>query len=108
MKVSGGNPKATDLAKIATTGPGTTSDTKKSKGPAADLGAKSIDGGSAKVDLSARAQEMNRAKELATPNQGVDEAKVARLQALIDGGKYKVDSSAVADRLLGEHLLMDE
>lgn len=108
MKVSGGNPKAAGLSNIATTGPSSSSDLKKSKSPTGDLAARSIDGGSAKVDLSAKAQEMNRAKELATPSKGIDEAKVARLQALIDGGKYKVDSGAVADRLLGEHLLMDE
>ena len=58
---------------------------------------------SAKVDPSERAQQIKKAKELATPNDSVDEAKVARLQKLIDEGKYKVDASAIADKLIDEH-----
>jgi negative regulator of flagellin synthesis FlgM len=61
---------------------------------------------SARVDMSTRAVEMNRAKEIASSGVGVDEAKVARLQKLIDGGNYKVDAEAIADRLLDEHLKM--
>lgn len=76
-------------------------DTKKSKG-AGSVGAAD----SAKVELSTRAQDMKRAKELATPSNDIDEAKVARLQALIDSGKYKVDAEAIADRLLDEHSKM--
>jgi negative regulator of flagellin synthesis FlgM len=63
-------------------------------------------GNSSKVDLSSRAQDIRKAKELATPKAGdIDEAKVARLQKLIDAGKYNVDAEAVADRLVDEHLL---
>ncbi len=61
---------------------------------------------STRVDLSPRAQEMAKAKELATPSNDIDEAKVARLQALIDSGKYKIDASAIADRLVDEHTKM--
>ena len=61
----------------------------------------------AKVALSPRAQELKKAKELATPHGDINEAKVARLQNLIDEGKYKVDSEAVADRLVDEHFSMD-
>lgn len=61
---------------------------------------------SAQIDLSSRAQQMSKAKELATPSNDVDEAKVARLQKLIDEGKYKVDAEAVAERLLNEHMKM--
>jgi flagellar biosynthesis anti-sigma factor FlgM len=77
---------------------------KRSKGTA---GAPDAGLGSARVDLSSRAQDMARAKELATPSDSIDEAKVARLQRMIDEGKYRVDSGAVADRLLDEHLKMD-
>lgn len=62
--------------------------------------------GSAKVDVSAKAMEMKRAKELATPSSDIDESKVARLQKMIDAGEYKVDAEAIADRLLDEHLKM--
>lgn len=60
---------------------------------------------SVKVDLSPRAQDIKRIKELAnaaTPD--VDQAKVEKFRKLIDEGKYKVDSKAVADRLVDEHL----
>lgn len=70
------------------------------------VGAKSL-GESSKVDVSSRAQMMNKAKEIAS-EQTVDEAKVARLQGLIDSGKYKVDAQAIADRLVDEQLMMPE
>lgn len=57
------------------------------------------------VDLSNKAQQMQKAKDLAS-NIEVDNEKVDRLQKLIDNGKYEVDSKAVADRLVDEHLLM--
>ncbi len=63
-------------------------------------------GDSAKVEVSERAQSIKKAKELATPDNTVDEAKVARLQKMIDEGKYNVDASAIADKMVDEHLLM--
>ena len=75
--------------------------TKASPFSAGDLG------DTARVDVSDRAQAMQKAKAIASLDT-VDEAKVARLQKLIDDGNYKVDSKAVADRLVDEHLMMDE
>ncbi len=63
-------------------------------------------GSSSKVELSSRAQDIKKAKELATPSGDIDEAKVARIQAMIDAGKYKVNAEAVAERLLDEHTKM--
>ena len=61
--------------------------------------------GSAKVDLSPRAQDIKKAKEIAlNSSKDIDEAKVARLQALIDSGQYKVDSRQVADKLVDEQV----
>jgi len=60
--------------------------------------------GSAQVEVSERAQMMQKAKQLASQPDTVDEAKVARLQKLIDEGKYKVDAKSIADRLVDEHL----
>ena len=59
-----------------------------------------------KVNLSQKVYDMKKVKEMATPNDSIDEAKVARLQALIDAGEYKVDADAIADRLVDEHLNM--
>jgi len=62
-------------------------------------------GGSAKVDLSVRAQDIKKAKDIASKGlDTIDEAKVAKFQALIDSGKYKVDAKRVADKLVDEQL----
>ena len=63
-------------------------------------------GDSSKVEVSERAQSIKRAKELATPDNSVDDAKVARLQKMIDEGKYNIDASAIADKMVDEHLMM--
>ncbi len=63
---------------------------------------------SANVNLSERAQLMQKAKEIASQTETVDESKIARLQKLIDEGKYKVDAASIADRLVDEHLAIPE
>lgn len=60
-------------------------------------------GSNSRVDVSARAQAMQKAKAIASQDT-IDEAKVAHFQKLIDDGKYKVDSKAVANRLVDEQL----
>ncbi len=74
--------------------------------PLAGLGSAKA-GDTAKVSVSERAQAMQKAKEIAG-QETVDEAKIARLQKLIDSGEYKVDAKAVADRLVDEHVKMNE
>lgn len=64
-------------------------------------------GASAKLNLSERAQQMQRAKDIAS-DDSIDEARVAELQKLIDSGKYNVDASAIADRLVDEHMMFSE
>ena len=69
------------------------------------FGAEALDNlGASKVDLSPRAQEAKRIKEIAMSTPDVDAEKVARFQKAIDDGNYKVDSKAVADRMVDEHL----
>jgi len=63
--------------------------------------------GPAKLSLSDRAQQMQKAKEIAS-DQSIDESKVARLQKMIDEGAYKTDAAAIADRMVDEHLLMND
>lgn len=58
----------------------------------------------ARVDVSSRAMDAKRIKDIAMSTPDVDEAKVAKFRKLIEEGKYKVDSKAVADRLVDEHL----
>lgn len=59
------------------------------------------------VALSERAQMMKKAKDIAS-DPSVDEAKVSRLQKLIDEGKYKVDADKIADRLVDQHMLIPD
>jgi len=104
MKVTGkaSNPMQTvESAKLGKTAAESTGDTKK-KSRAADF----FDGTASRVDLSTRAQDIKKAKEIASAKTDeIDEAKVARLQKLIDEGKYKVDADTLASKILDEHLL---
>jgi negative regulator of flagellin synthesis FlgM len=108
MKVSNNLPNSVQSAEAAKTGkaggPESLLDSAKAKKGSAIIGNEIS--ASARVDVSQRAQDIKKAKELATPSDSIDEAKVARLQALIDSGKYKVDAEAIADRLLDEHSKM--
>jgi len=61
-------------------------------------------GESSRVELSPRAQEAKRIKELAMSDTDVDEAKVAKFRKLIDEGKYNIDAKAIADKMVDEHL----
>ena len=104
MKVSNKLPNAMQNAEAAKTTKVGVDALEGKKGKSAVVGADSAQ--SARVDLSPRAQDIKKAKELATPGEGIDEAKVARLQAMIDAGKYKVDAEAIADRMLDEQMKM--
>lgn len=88
-----GKADKTDKAKAAGTG----------AGKAAAL-MDNDDLGATKVDLSPRAQDMKKAKEIAMATPDVDEAKVARLQKLIDGGNYNVSAKDIADKMVDEEL----
>lgn len=60
---------------------------------------------SVKVDLSSRAQDIQKAKDIAMSSPDVDQAKIEKFQKLIDEGKYKVDSKAIAERMVDEQLM---
>lgn len=58
----------------------------------------------AKVDVSPRAQEAKRIKELAMAAPDVDQEKVERFRKLIDEGKYQVNSKEVADKMVDAYI----
>jgi negative regulator of flagellin synthesis FlgM len=60
---------------------------------------------SSKVDLSSRAQNIQKAKEVIRATPDIDEAKVAHFQNLIDSGKYKTDAKSIADKIVDDHLM---
>ena len=59
-------------------------------------------GSSATVELSQRAQDMKKAKEIAKAAPDIREDKVAALQKQIDEGKYKVSAKDIADKMVDE------
>ena len=93
VRDSGKSEKASDAGAIGK------ANTEKAKGGADSL----ADLGATKVDLSPRAQDMKKAKEIAMNTPDVDEAKVARLQKMIDEGKYSVSAKDVADKMVDAH-----
>jgi flagellar biosynthesis anti-sigma factor FlgM len=61
-------------------------------------------GEATKSEISAKGRELAQAKEVANGAPDVREEKIAKLKEMISAGKYKVDSHAVADRMVDEHL----
>ncbi len=78
--------------------------------PLETLGNSKADGAvdASRVQLSQRAQDMKRAKEIATASPDINEARVAELQKLIDAGKYKVDAKDIADKMVDEQMAWSE
>ncbi len=108
MKVTGQNVNRTigntETAKADKSGKSVATDIGKAN-TAASNGIESL--GAAKVNVSGRAQAMQKAKEIAG-DQSIDEAKVARLQKMIDAGEYKTDAGAIADKMVDAHMLFPE
>ena len=59
------------------------------------------------VNLSAKAQELQSAREAIRNMDDVDHEKVARIKAQIEAGTYKVDAEKVAGKMIEESLLND-
>lgn len=58
-----------------------------------------------KVELSPKAQDIKRIKEIAQSAPDIDMNKVEKFKRMIADGTYKVDAQAVADRMVDEHLM---
>lgn len=63
--------------------------------------------GSSVIDISEDAQLMRKAAEIAMSAPDIRSDKVENLKKLVREGKYHIDSEAVAERLLQEHLNTD-
>lgn len=61
---------------------------------------------SANAEISAKAKDMAKAKQVANDTSDVREAKIAELREKIQNKKYDVSSSAIADKLVDDHLKM--
>jgi len=60
--------------------------------------------GSANADISYRAKDMAKAKQVATDAPDVREAKIAALREQIQNKKYNVSADAIADKLVDDHI----
>jgi|GEM_PF-870407 len=63
-------------------------------------------GATANVDISTEARTIAAANHAARADEA-DEAKIARVKAMINGGTYKPDFSKVADKMVNETVLQD-
>jgi len=61
---------------------------------------------SVNADISAKARDMAKAKQVANESPDVREAKIAELREKIQNKKYNVSADAIADRLVDDHLRM--
>jgi negative regulator of flagellin synthesis FlgM len=62
--------------------------------------------GSANAEISSRAKDMAKAKQVANDTPDVREAKIAALKEQIQNKKYNVSADAIADKLVDDHLRM--
>ncbi len=60
-----------------------------------------------RVELSAKAKELQAAREAIAQMDDMDHDKVARIKAQIEAGTYKVDAKKTADKMIDESLLND-
>jgi flagellar biosynthesis anti-sigma factor FlgM len=62
--------------------------------------------GVANVELSSDAKALSTANQIARTDN-LDQAKIDRIKALINGGNYKPDMGAVSEKMINETLLQD-
>lgn len=60
--------------------------------------------GSARTDISSKAREFSKAKEVASAAPDVREERIAELKRRIQSGSYQMDPGAIADKMVNEHL----
>lgn len=60
----------------------------------------------AKAEISSRAKDMARAREVADATPDVREEKIAELKKRIAEGRYNVKADAIADKLVDDHIKM--
>jgi negative regulator of flagellin synthesis FlgM len=81
----------------------------KKSDPVKNDGEKSVGAGATatteKVDLSAKAKDILRIKQILGETPDIREAKVQELKRQIDSGTYTVDTDKVADKMVGEALI---
>lgn len=62
--------------------------------------------GDARTEISSKSKAFGHAKAVATAAPDTRDERIAELKKRISAGDYKVDSDAVADRMVDDHLRM--
>ena len=106
MKISANNQSQVQSKPLTTSESSSTSGAKRIE--KADLSkadaAKKAGVGDVKAQISEKAKEFAKAKEVATSAPDIREQKIADLKSRIASGKYEVNAQAIADRLVDEHV----
>jgi negative regulator of flagellin synthesis FlgM len=63
--------------------------------------------GADRVELSAKAKELQAAREAIAKMDDMDHEKVARIKAQLKAGTYKVDAEKIAGKMIEEALLKE-
>lgn len=71
-------------------------------GGKSDIASSQKDSASERVDLSARAKEIQQALEIARNSPDIRTDKVNRIRTEIAEGRYQVDNEAAAEKILKE------
>jgi len=83
-----------------------TDKTKTASGEKSENVATSLRSDSANTDISSKAKDMAKAKQVATDAPDVREAKIAALKEQIQNKKYNVGADKIADKLVDDHMSM--
>lgn len=79
---------------------------KEKAGDAGEAAGASGPGAAASVELSSEAKSLKAANQAARSSD-TDEAKIARVKAMIGSGTYKPDYGKVAEKMVNEDLLQE-
>ncbi|MGE3261629.1 MAG: flagellar biosynthesis anti-sigma factor FlgM [Bacteriovoracia bacterium] len=79
---------------------------KAQEGGADSLASAIAPGSTANVEISSEAKTLSAANQAARAG-GVDQEKIDRIKAAINGGTYKPDFGKVADKMINETVLQD-
>ena len=107
MKVNN-NKDSVDLSQISRSKHGGKSGKVGAKGgdDAAPVSGANPFSGTTNVDISSEAKSVASANAIARADD-TDDAKIARVKAMINGGTYKPDFGKVADKMINEQLLQE-
>jgi len=81
-----------------------TDKTKVSGYEKSESAATSVKSDSANAEISSKAKDMAKAKQVAVDAPDVREAKIAALREQIQNKKYNVGADAIADKLVDDHM----